>query len=720
MNRLLLLIILTVVLAMPSIDAFAQKGKHKLANRYISEFNFNDAASIYADILDKNPEDVVALRQGAKCNENIGDTRRAEAYLAALSKLDDKEYEDLYNYAAILKKNKKYEEALNVYRACNEINPNDNRVSAYLKQKDWSNKILRDSSRYSIAAAKINSAESDFAPAFVDNMIIFSSARGEGKGKRNIYAWNDQSYLNLHFAAIDPDSALQDAKVIRNKANSRFHEGTASFDPNTRELYITRNNFNRGKKKKSKVGKLNLGIYYGKYENAEIGKLQDFEYNNPEYSVGHPSVSPSGKELYFISDMPGGKGGTDIYVSLKEDGGWGKPENLVAVNTPGNEMFPFAMKDSLLYFASDGYPGLGGLDLFYVNLGDPGVVVRNMGYPASTAYDDFGICVFESGKIGYFSSNRPGGIGDDDVYEFRISPPTEIFVNGQILDKETMEPIPLATIYVVTSEGLEPVATSNAEGYYDFEYEFKEELTVRAEKEDYFPEELTVASNPASSYLDEIDFQLEKFEYTVQGTVLYADNDQPAEGAKMSLYDEEGKLINSAETGPDGTYFFGLRGNSQDVLECTKFGYPDQEVALDTRDRVAREIYADFRLFKLEEGTVVRMDNIYYDYNSAEIRSDAARELDKLKGILDDNPTMKIEMGSHTDSRGGDGFNLNLSKRRAKSAIDYLVSKGIAKNRLTYKGYGETKLLNKCADGVECSEEDHQLNRRTEFTILDI
>jgi outer membrane protein OmpA-like peptidoglycan-associated protein/tetratricopeptide (TPR) repeat protein len=721
MNRKVLYqFVLVLLVSAVGLGAVAQKGKHRLADRYISEFNFKDAAAIYEDILEKNAEDVVALRKGAMCLENIGRNQKAENYLAALSKLDDKDYTDLFSYAAILKKNKKYEEALNVYRACAELKPDDKQVQAYLEEKNWTNKILRDSSRYMISAAKINSAASDFAPGFVDNMVIFSSARGEGKGKRNIYAWNDQSYLNLYYSTINIDSNLVEAKVIENKANSRFHEGTAAFDAVSREVYITRNNFNKGKKKKSKKGALNLGIYYGKYENAEIGKLQDFEYNDPEFSVGHPTVSPTGNELYFVSDMPGGKGGTDIYRSIKEDAGWGKPENLLLINTPGDEKFPFCAPDSMLYFSSDGYPGLGGLDLFFVDLGDPGVLVRNMGYPVNTAYDDFGLCIFENGRIGYFSSNRPGGMGDDDIYEYRVSPPSELFVNGTVRDKETMAPIPLATISVVTAEGIQPVATSNSEGYYEFSVDFSNELTIKAEKESYFPEQQTVAANPASSYLDNVDFTLEKFDYSVQGRVLYAENDLPAEGAKLTLFDSEGKVVDSHMTEPDGKYFFGLKGNSVYTLECTKFSYPDQEIELDTRDRVAKEIYSDFRLFKLETGTVVRMDNIYYDYNSAEIRPDAARELDKLVNIMEDNPTMTIELGSHTDSRGGAPYNKNLSKKRAKSAIDYMASKGIANNRLKSKGYGETKLLNKCKDGVECSEEEHQLNRRTEFKILDI
>lgn len=721
MNRTLLCqLLLVLILSGLAIGAAAQKGKHTLADRYVSEFNFKDAASIYADILDKNPEDIVALRLGALCLENIGRNQQAENYLSVLSKLEGKAYEDLFHYAAILKKNRKYEEALEVYRICAKSKPDDERVQAYLVEKDWTHKIMRDSSRYVLTNSKVSSPSSDFAPAIIDNLIIFSSARGEGKGKRNIYAWNDQSYLNLYYASIAPDSALGNPQVLKNKANSRFHEGTATFDATNREVYITRNNFNRGKKSKSKDGNLNLGIYYAKYENSEIGRLVDFEHNDPEYSSGHPSVSPSGNELYFVSDMPGGKGGTDIYVCYREDGGWAKPENLTSINTPGDEKFPFSAPDSVLYFSSDGFPGLGGLDMFVVNLGDPGVFVKNMGYPVNTAYDDFGLSIFNSNRIGYFSSNRPGGVGDDDIYEFRVTPPTTLYVNGHILDMKTKEPIPLATVILVTEEWKNTVATTNSEGYYEFSTDYKTELTVRAEKKSYFPEEQTLASNPASSYLDNVDFELERLDYSVQGTVLYAENDLPAEGAKMSLFDAEETLVNSVLTNPDGTYFFSLRSNSVFTLECTKLGYPDQEVDLDTRDRVAKEIYADFRLFKLETGTVVRMDNIYYDYNSAEIRPDAARELDKLKRIMDDNPNMRIELGSHTDSRGTDPYNLALSKKRAKSAIAYLKSQGISKNRLRSKGYGESKLLNKCGDDVECGEDDHQINRRTEFMILEI
>ena len=182
------------------------------------------------------------------------------------------------------------------------------------------------------------------------NQVYFSSSRGEGKGRNNIYSWNDQSYLNLFQSSIAADSTLEHAQVLENKANSRFHEGTATIDSTNEQIYITRNNYNKGKKKRSKQGTLNLGIFYGSFDSHDIGSLTEFEYNNKEFSVGHPTISKDGKTMYFVSNMPEGSGGTDIYKSERIDNGWGTPENLGAgINTGGNEMFPF-LQDSILYF----------------------------------------------------------------------------------------------------------------------------------------------------------------------------------------------------------------------------------------------------------------------------------------------------------------------------------------------------------------------------------
>jgi outer membrane protein OmpA-like peptidoglycan-associated protein len=241
-----------------------------------------------------------------------------------------------------------------------------------------------------------------------------------------------------------------------------------------------------------------------------------------------------------------------------------------------------------------------------------------------------------------------------------------------------------------------------------------------AKKEGFLPTQLQLTADPFSAYIDDADFWMKTFEYAAEGRVIFADNNLPVNKATVTLTDIETGETSSITTGSDGKYFFGLMPGKRYKVEAAFEDFLPLSVVVDTRNAPKGSIVNDFKLFKAEKGTVVRLDNIYYDYNKADIRPDAALELDKLIKIMNDNPTMKIELSSHTDSRGSDSYNVELSKKRAKSAVDYMISKGIPKTKLISKGYGETKPLNHCGNDVKCSDEEYQINRRTEFTILDI
>lgn len=724
MLRAILYLLLSSLFLLNAPGLFAQKQKHKLADQHYAAFNFRKAAAIYEDIIKKHPDDVVALRRAGTALMRIDRHQQAEAHFSALALLPEATPEDFRNYAFVLKVNRKYDQAVMVYERYLATNP-DPYLIGYT-DNDWAKRIVRDSARFEVRAmAAINSAESDFAPAFTDDGIMFSSARRQGKGKRKTYSWTDQSYLNLFSAKINVDSSLSDAKVLKNKANSRFHEGTVTFDRKQKVMYFTRNNYHKGKRNDDRSGKLNLGIYYARYEGDKLtSAIKPFPFNDPQYSVGHPVISHDGKAMYFVSDMPGGYGGTDIYVSYRNLDFWSEPVNLgPKINTPGNEMFPFIDATGTFYFASDWHPGLGGLDLFYTVLTDDEVPVRNFGYPVNSSYDDFALITYPDGMRGYFSSNRPGGKGDDDIYAFIVRKAERIEVSGKVYDLVSGSPIPNATILLKDSLNqtvLQVVANTDHDGRYSFLVDYDESYTIMGVKNGYFQKEAKVNSSDKSGFLDNVDLPMTAYEYAAEGRVLYADGGLPAKGATVVLMSPDGNVHKEITVDETGAYHFGLDAESQYVIEAFKAGFPRQEIALDTRGKPATIIHSDLRLFALEKGTVVRLDNIYYDYDKHDIRDDAARELDRLVKILVENPTMRIELSSHTDARGSDPYNLRLSQRRAQAAVDYLISKGISSSRLIAKGYGETKLLNHCKNDVECSDVEHQLNRRTEFTILDL
>jgi outer membrane protein OmpA-like peptidoglycan-associated protein len=722
MVRHLLLTLLVGFLVAGALPLHAQKHRHKLADQHYTTFNFKKAAEIYEDILKRRPDDALALRRAGESRIRLDQHLRAEPHFQRLSTLPDAKPEDLLRLAYVLKVNQKYDAAVMVYERYLAFT-NDAYLVGYT-DNDWASRIVRDSARFEIRTTFINSPESDFAPAFSDEGVIFASARKQGKGKRRTYNWTDQSYLNMYRATVNPDSSLSQAKVIKNKTNSRYHEGTISFDRKQKVVYFTRNNHHKGKRNADDDNNLNLGIYYASYSGTEIGKVKPFPFNDPAYSIGHPVISADGKAMYFVSDMPGGYGGTDIYVSYRNLDFWSNPVNAgPKINTPGNEMFPFIDAQNTFYFSSDWHPGLGGLDLFYTVLDDESVPVRNFGYPVNSSFDDFGLITYSDGLRGYFSSNRPGGEGDDDIYEFIVRKAETIEISGKVIDIASMSPIPNATILLKDAENrevLQVVANTDAEGNYRFQVPYDQTYTIIGVKNGYFQKEVKVNSSDKSGYLDRVDLPLTAYAYAAEGRVYYADDGKPAEGATVLLKNIDGVVLQEMVVTEDGLYHFGLSQESQYNLEAFKTAYPPQSIALDTRGKPATIIYSDLQLFAYEKGKVIRLDNIYYDYDRHEIRNDAARELDRLVKILLDNPTMKIELSSHTDARGSDAYNLRLSQRRAQSAVEYLITKGISRDRLTAKGYGETRLLNHCGNDAECTDTEHQYNRRTEFTILDL
>lgn len=702
------------------------KSKHKVAKTKMDAFDYRGAIVIYNDILkdSKYALDTMALRRVSQCETNIGQYTDAEKHLIILTQIPTAKISDFHLLANIQKLQKKYRDALNTYQQILIVKPDDIIARRYVENPEFAEEILRDSVIYSVENAReVNSPQSDFAPGFfLNNKIIFSSSRGLGPGAKRQYSWNLQPYLNIYSADITTDSRLSNPSLLNGDVNSRYHEGTMTYDKTANTMYFTRNNFVRGSIKKARSGRLYLGIYTAQY-NADNtwSKTSIFPYNNKEWSTGHPSINLSGSRLYFVSDRPGGFGGTDIWYCEKTNSGWGAPINAGdIINTAGNELFPFAFGDSTLYYSTNGLPGLGGVDVFSANVYDNTHSPKNIGYPINSSYDDMGLVLFPDYIHGFFSSNRPGGLGDDDLYTFVIHPPDSVDVEGVVVDEKTNLPLPDALVTIQNEDGSLLQVKTDQNGHYKIRAPYNEAIEIKAEKGDYESSSTVLKTTPRGLAYTADDIKLRKIAFVATGKVVYDIDGQPAPGAVVRLIDNAGAVIDSSIVALDGTYRLALEENKKFKLEVYKVGYVLLTKEVGTFPGTPKTIINDFRIFKLEKGTVVRLDNIYYDYGKWAIRSDAAKELDKLVQILKDNPTMRIELSSHTDARGSDSYNLNLSEKRAKSAVEYLISQGIDTSRLVAKGYGETKLLNRCKNDVKCSEEEHQFNRRTEFTILDI
>lgn len=728
MKKIRYFFITTVLMSLLPQMGVAQRSKMTLAEKFYQSFEYRAAASIYRDVLSnaKYANDTIALRRVADCDQKLGNMISAEGYYKQLMKQNSANKDDMRALAEILKFQAKYEEALETYKKILEKYPDDDIAKRYLENPDFASQILKDSLIYNIINSPVNSSECDFGPGiFTGDKIIFSSSRNTEQKDERLYPRNEQPYLNVYIASQGADSTLQSAEKMSDRINSRYHDGTMTYDPRTNLMYLTRNNYVRGNVQKSKSGRTNLGIYTTKYESGEMtwGNLEKFPFNNKEYNVGHPALNSSGSKIYFTSDMPGGEGGTDLYYCEKDGAKWSAPKNMgKKYNTSGDEMFPFLVGDTTLYFSSTGHVGLGGLDIFYSSLNND-EQVKNIGYPLNSHYDDFSFVCFPSEIVGYLSSNRKGGKGDDDIYTAKMHPVDSLLVSGQVVDAVTLEPVVNAIVSVPNENGSTIQVRTDEKGRYTIMAPYKSEVILEANKQGYRTGQVSRKTHPRMTSMENMNISIEKIDYMVSGRVLYEENDAPAVGAMVRLYEISGNntlIADSVFVATQGTYSFYLEKNKTYMLEATKQDYAKQTYQLATNDPSNKVQTHDFRLFKAKVGEVVRLDNIYYDYKKWDIRSDAAKELDKLVQILVDNPTMKIELGSHSDARGSDQYNLDLSDKRAKAAANYIISQGIASDRLYGKGYGESLILNQCKNNVKCTEEEHQFNRRTEFKITSI
>ena len=627
---------------------------------------------------------------------------------------------DKLYYAQALESEGQYPLAQQWYKAYSkEVNNQELAKNKRLTKAERS-AFYQDSAYYKLVSLKANSSASDFGPAFVDKGIVFASARGRSSLLKPSYGWNKQAYLDLYYAPVDDLGQLGTLQRLGKAVNSRYHEGPTTFYDSAQKMIFTRNNYFKKKKGKSSEGVVCLQLFTADRANSgmtEWTNVQPFPYNSEEYSICHPSISPDGQQLYFVSDKPGGFGGTDVYTCQWQDGTWSEPVNAgTAINTDGNELFPFIHANGELYFASDGHAGLGGLDIYKIRWSERQTATpQNMGYPVNTRHDDFGLILDETEERGFLSSTRGKDGTNDDLYRLFINRPKMVSVTGTVVDHHTKEKLPQAQVKVQDKRGkIVKEVQTEADGSYTVELPWEAAYQMIASRngfEDY-QQSLTlekVSPKPMALPLTRI--------LHVYGTLKDREEDTPVEGIKLTLRDLETQEEQEQTTGDDGTYNFELQPYKKYELAIRKRKFFNQVVTFDTKDPSKRNIEIAPSVEEIVIGKAIKLDNIYYASGKWDIRPEAARELDKLVKLLRDNATIDIELSSHTDARGSATSNITLSDRRAKSAMDYVVSQGIEAHRISGKGYGEEKLINQCADGVACSDDEHQQNRRTEFAV---
>ncbi|MEM7101722.1 MAG: OmpA family protein [Bacteroidota bacterium] len=650
----------------------------------------------------------------------------AEAWYAKIIELGIQEPEHIFQYARTLQKNGKYEEAKMWYTNYSAVEPNDERVNIAMMFLNNLDDYLKPSFEIEVNQLSINSSLSDFAPSFYKDGIIYCSE--QGMETDNKYNRTGRPYVDMYYSKFGPSGDLLEPVSFHYKLNTEYHDGPAAYDKFGKKLFFTRSNLKNNKSLgKSGEKENHLQLYVVGKSGSDWGTPQSFIHNSKEYSTGHATLSEDGKTLYFISNMPGGKGGTDLYKSTVDtDGRWTTPENLGdLLNTPGDEMFPFFVTNAdgevWLYFASDGRPGLGGLDIFKTNFdGTSWTQPEILPAPINSSKDDFGIITDGEEFAGYFSSNRANNGEIDNLYKFGEK---QIHVKGLVVDQDNGAPLPDAEVGLRFEEEEEASQLEvSDEARFHFDMGWNDNVDISAFLKDYLPENVNLAGAEAVSDTINIMLELLKLQDIVLiGVTKDARTGRPLEGTDVSLLDVTAKRMTNILSGENGAFQFTLKGETDFLISGKKPNYYLDRKSLSTKGLTAPDtIFIELNLNRFEIQKPIVLENIYYDFDKSFIRQDAAPELDKLAQMLLDNPEITIELMSHTDSRASHKYNQRLSQRRANAALSYLVKKGIDKSKIVAKGYGEQALLNYCTDGIPCSELDHQRNRRTEFKIIKV
>lgn len=625
-------------------------------------------------------------------------------------------------FARILIDNGKYAEAEKLLKKYLKKTPGDSSAGNMLSTLDTMQNYFVDSAAYSIKLLDINSpSASSFGAAWYKNGIIFSSEIQPGK-KYKKCDWTGRPYLDLYYASLSSDGALRKPEKLNGTINRDYHEGPATFNNKGNVMYFTSGLYAKKNKPGNNMDGVNIiRIYKAVKVNGEWTNIKEVPLlNNDLYSVGHPALSPDDKKLYFISDMEGGFGGTDIYVSKWKDGSWGVPENLgPVINTPGNEMFPYIADDGTLYFSSNGLGGMGGMDLFAsVFSNNSWTFPRNLGYPLNSFGDDIGLIINRANKGGFFSSNRESPSGIDYLYSFEKPDPV-FLVNGVALNKETGKPLGGVTVELFGSGQFLQKITTDSSGRFSFPLVMGSDYSVVAKNS--FSADDAEFSTKNKKHSETFFATLELYDpvFTLRGIVVEKETGMALPGVNVRLL-EPGQENSRKEiiTDVSGNFSFALEAGASYTASASKENYFARSADVSTAHKSRSEdIFVRLEIDRIMLNKPIRVDNIHYDYNKWFIRNDAKPELEKLVKLMEDNPAIQIELSSHCDSRGSDQHNMRLSQKRAEAAVDYIVSRGISIRRITAKGYGESKLLNKCSNNVACPEADHQFNRRTEFTV---
>ncbi|GEL11176.1 Outer membrane protein OmpA [Flavobacterium glycines] len=611
---------------------FSQKKEIRQADKAFNTEHYVESIALFENLVNKGISTVTVFEKLA--DANYLNANYVQAYKWYL-KLDGLNYqmdaEHQYRYAQTLKSVGLNEDSKKEMEIFERKYPNEIRTQRYKNGLNEKSILLFTN----VKLLPFNSKFSDYGTAIKGDTLVFASARDFVLDNKT-YARTNQSYTSLYQSVKKPSGEFTSPKIFSKNSFSIYHEATAVFSKDGKTMFYSQNQLSKNSKSKLVNGlfKIYKSVYSkGKWHNKGPISLTD----NDSVNIADPALSPDGKFLYFAANFKESFGKSDLFkVAVNVDGSFGKIEHLSnKINTEGRESFPYITEDNTLIFASDGHPGLGGLDLYSIDLSDPNSEVINLSSGINSPFDDFALTVNSQMNQGYFSSNRPGGIGDDDLYSFNLAY-LPVTVSGKVVDAATNEMIPNASI---------------------------------------------------------------------------------------TILDSKNNVLTALQTDLNGNFVFkDVKPNSNYTIKIEQINYVASAKSVNVYKKDSNELYPIVKAVEqikpeVDLSNLLALNSVYFDTNKSFIRKDAKVALDKIVAIMNQYPQIMLEIGSHTDSRESKKYNLRLSQQRADATLAYLVSKGIAKSRLTANGYGESQLVNNCKDNTKCSETEHQQNRRSTFKV---
>ncbi len=733
MKRLDIYIMLVMLLLGQSTADAKGVDKNQMKGDYLYQhFAFHEAIPYYKSIAE-NAADVDVYSKLGDCYLLTKNPDSAIKWYSKAVSMDGCTMDVKLRYAKALMAKQRYYDAIPYLEAYHATYPEDRRVENMIKSSETAEASMKELPVGYASFLSFNTDGSEFGPHVHGEELIFTTDSAISHRANNIDKWTGSSYNNIYAIPCNENGRCKtELNRIGGKINTKYHDGPAVFNTEGSKMYFTRTNYSRefitNGSNPDDNGVVRLQIMIADdYDSSskEFKKVKPFKYNNKNYSTAHPALSADGNMLVFTSDMPDGEGGSDLYMCTKDvAGNWSEPQSLGKVlNTEGEEMFPFLSDDNKLYFSSNGHVGLGGLDVYVSNwdantktFSEP----QNVGMPVNSSYDDMSLTLYQGSSDGYFASNRPAEKKGDNIYYINMR---NVYLSLMI--KDAASGTPIAASSVSFSENKDNRTFTSGSGGKVFTRILPQtSYTVTIKKPGYKTQTIDVSTFNAMNndtvskeVLLESDFAI-YYNAIVMDESTYTQIENP-----MIVYAKLGE--GSADTAYlNGTENFtiSLDPDAEYNIYAVKDKYYSSERMVSTAGIIqsmgVTKVRDTLFMKELKIGEVYKIDNIYYDYDKANIREDAKPALNGIIQMLGQYEDMSIQINSHTDCRGSAAYNKNLSRDRAASVIRYLQQRGISKSRLQSKGFGETKPVETCNNCDDCTDTQHQRNRRTEFQII--